>query len=64
MVEPLAQVMILGSWMESSIRLPARSLLLPLPMSLALCLSCKKINLFFLKSDKIRNRFKKEREKN
>ena len=38
---PLAQVVILGSRIESHIGLPARSLFLPLPMSLPLsvCLS-------------------------
>ena len=35
---PLAQGMIPGSGIESRIRLPARSLLLPLPMSLLLYL--------------------------
>ena len=36
---PLAQGMILGSRIESRIRLPVWSLLLPLPMSLPLSLS-------------------------
>ena len=36
---PLAQGVILGLGIESHIRLPARSLLLPLPISLLLSLS-------------------------
>ena len=36
---PLAQVIILGPGIESLIRLPAGSLLLPLPMCLPLCVS-------------------------
>ena len=46
---PLTQVVILGSGIKSYIRLPAGSLLLPLPMSLLLSL-CISHEFFFFKA--------------
>ena len=42
---PLAQGMVLGSQIESNIRFPAWSLLLPLPMSLPVSVSLMKYKI-------------------